>query len=257
MSFILDEQTVIAADLDGTLTLSKMPMESVMADIVSEWLYDRRFAILSGATFERLAAQIISRLPPTSNLENLFLFPTNGAACYIHKNRTWIKAYEESLSAEERIAIKNALQRAVATSGITVDQTYGEQIEFRGGQVTFSALGQMAPLDKKIIWDPIQEKRKEIVKHLKPFLTDFSISIGGATSIDITRKGVDKAYAIERMMDILNVDKEHILFFGDAIFDGGNDYAAIRTGVTTIQVANPEETAFEIRKIIALKDKKG
>jgi phosphomannomutase len=251
MSFILDEQTVIAADLDGTLTPSKMPMEPEMAAILSEWLQHRRLAIISGANFERLATQIISRLPPTSHLENLFLFPTNGAACFAYKNRAWTKIYEESLFPEERIAIKNALQDAIAASGITIEETFGEQIEFRGGQVTFSALGQMAPFEKKVIWDPLQEKRKEIVKHLKPLLTDFTISIGGTTSIDITRKGVDKAYAIEKMKDILTVDKEHILFFGDALFEGGNDYPAIQTGVTTIQVADPQETAFEIRKIIA------
>ena len=85
MKYILDEQTVIATDLDGTLALSKLPISVKMAGVISEWLLTRRFAIISGAKYTQFEKQVLSQLPVHARLENLYLFPTNGAACYAFK----------------------------------------------------------------------------------------------------------------------------------------------------------------------------
>jgi len=42
-----------------------------------------------------------------------------------------------------------------------------------------------------------------------------------------------------------------MLFVGDALFEGGNDFPARRTGVTCIQVAGPSETVKVIETVIA------
>ena len=249
MSYILDANTVIAADLDGTLAESKLPMTEEMSQTLNRWLSTNRFAVISGGTFTQFKKQIISVLPEGTKLENLFLFPTNGATCFIYKNKDWVKAYEDELSSEENTIISNAVKQALEKSEFTSPEVFGEQLEFRGGQVTFSALGQQAPIEKKTPWDPDQLKRKKIVYHLAPLLTDFTISIAGTTSIDITKKGIDKAYAIEKLEQLLKVDNKHIIFFGDALFEGGNDFPATREHITCIRVANSSETMEKIWEI--------
>jgi hypothetical protein len=42
-----------------------------------------------------------------------------------------------------------------------------------------------------------------------------------------------------------------MIFIGDALFEGGNDHPARKTGVVCIQVKDPEETKRVIEAIIA------
>lgn len=250
MTYILDSETVIAADLDGTLAPSKSIISSAMISTLTTWLSTRRFAVISGGKYEQFQKQILAQLPASAKLDNLFLFPTNGAACYTFRDGTWTKLYEETLDENERQHITESIQKAITSSAIEADATYGEQIEYRGGEVSFSALGQQAPLELKAPWDPDQSKRKKIVERLAPLLLGYNISIGGTTTIDITRYGVDKAYAIEKMKMLLSVESDHIIFFGDALFEGGNDWPATRTGVTAIKVSGPEDTIANIEKLL-------
>jgi len=250
MVTIYDTETVIAADLDGTLAESKVKLSPEMATVISKWLCHNRFAIISGAKQDQFQSQVVSALPEGTYLENLFLFPTDGAACYIYQNSVWTRLYENTISTEESDTIKKAIESAVEQSGLTFDELFGEQIEYRGGQVTFSALGQQAPLSKKTPWDPDQSKRKIIVSFLSSLLHGFEVSIAGATSIDVTRKGTDKAYAISKIKEILKTDNEHIIFFGDAMFEGGNDHSVIATGVTTVKVSGPDDTEKKIKYLI-------
>lgn len=246
MSYILDQDTVIAADLDGTLAESKSPLSTEIAEVLASWLSKRRFAIISGGKFEQFQTQVISRLPIGTKLENLYLFPTNGASCYHFSAGVWEKIYEDNLSESEKETIYTALHSTILKipflNSLSRDEIYGEQIEYRGGQITFSALGQLAPLPKKKLWDPNHEKRKLIASHLSPLLPNFTISIGGTNTLDITKKGIDKAYAIHKLMELLNVDQVHIIYLGDALFEGGNDFPVIQTGVTTVSVKNPQDS---------------
>ncbi|RJE18843.1 HAD-superfamily hydrolase subfamily IIB [Aspergillus sclerotialis] len=75
--------------------------------------------------------------------------------------------------------------------------------------------------------------------------------MGGATSIDITKAGVDKGYGLQRLRDASGIPLERILFIGDAIFPGGNDYPAKELGLATAQVKDPEGTFAAIAAIVA------
>lgn len=242
MNYEITEKTVIAADLDGTLAESKQIITPEMAGVISRWLATRRFAIISGGGHERFHTQVVERLSPDTRFENLYLFPTNGATCFTFKDGAWQQAYANTLSEEERGLIFASIEKALEESGIVIEKTYGEQIEYRGGQVTLSALGQQAPLSEKAPWDPDQEKRKKIASFLEPLLPEYHVAIAGATSIDVTKKGIDKQYAIERLIETLSIEAKDVLFLGDAIFPGGNDYPATQTGATCIKVKDPSET---------------
>ena len=81
----------------------------------------------------------------------------------------------------------------------------GDIIEDRGSQVTFSALGQQASPDAKYAWDPDGAKRRSMRDRVASALPDLEVHVGGQTSIDVTNAGVDKAYAMRKLMAILGL----------------------------------------------------
>jgi len=86
---------------------------------------------------------------------------------------------------------------------------------------------------------------------LDELIPEFEVRLGGSTSVDITKRGIDKAYGIHKLRDILGVAIEEMVFIGDALFPGGNDYPAKQAGVTSIQVRDPEETKRVIETLLA------
>lgn len=246
----LKQKKCIVFDLDGTLALSKQSINSEMTVILSKLLETKLVAVVSGGKVFQIKSQVAAKLPIETRLSNLHLFPTNGSAYYHFEAGQWQKVYEEVLTDAEKMQIRNAFGSVKKTSpGLIPEQTYGEQLEDRQTQVTFSALGQQAPLFEKEIWDPDMKKREAIKAIIEPLLPNFFVRLGGTTSIDVTRQGIDKAYAIRKICLNLNLTITDILFVGDAIYPGGNDFAATETGVDYKKVTNVDETK-KIIKII-------
>lgn len=241
---------LIIFDLDGTLAKSKSPIDKEMARLFKDLLEVVSVAIISGGDWPQFEKQVLAHLSENTNLEKLSILPTCGTKFYQFKD-AWNKLYEERFTEEEKNKILDSLHKAIAKANLTIEKTWGDQIEDRGSQITFSALGQEAPLEAKKDWDTDFEKRKKIVDRLKKPLKGFSIGMGGTTSIDIVKPGIDKAYGIQKLKEILEIKIPKMLFIGDALFEGGNDYPARRTGVDCIQVRDAEETKRVIETIIA------
>ena len=143
------------------------------------------------------------------------------------------------------------MEKAISLSDVSAKKVWGELIEDRGSQITFSAVGQLAPLEEKKKWDPDFSKRKRMKAVLDKLIPEFSVRLGGTTSVDVTRPGIDKAYGIGKLRDILGIAITEMLFIGDALFPGGNDYPAKEAGVLSIQVRDPNETKRVIEAITA------
>jgi phosphomannomutase len=122
------------------------------------------------------------------------------------------------------------------------------------GQITFSALGQQAPIQEKEKWAPDFSKRKKMKEILDQLIPEFSVRLGGTTSIDITKPGIDKGYGIGKLRDTLGVAIHDMIFIGDALFPGGNDYPAKEAGAVSIQVKDPDESKRVIEAIVACLD---
>jgi phosphomannomutase len=244
-------KSLIVFDLDGTLAKSKSALDDEMATLLERLMAVVKVAIISGGDLPQFQTQVIDRLPPGSNMTNLSLLPTSGTKFYTYDGQ-WRKLYAEDLSDADKRTIEDALDKAVAQTGFQPAQTWGERIEDRGTQITYSALGQQAPLEAKETWDPDFAKRKAIQTILEGTLPNFSVRLGGTTSIDVTRPGIDKAYGIHKLRDVLHIPIEQMLYVGDAIFPGGNDYAALQAGVDCIAVRDPEDTKRVIETIVAL-----
>jgi hydroxymethylpyrimidine pyrophosphatase-like HAD family hydrolase len=164
---------------------------------------------------------------------------------------SWVPLYSEDFTAAEKTKIINALQQATAASQREVHKVWGDVIEDRGSQITFSGLGQQAPLEQKAKWDPDFARRKKMKALLDTLIPEFSVRLGGATSIDVTRHGIDKAYGIRKLRDVLHIPINQMIFIGDAVFPGGNDFPAKQAGALTIAVKDPHETKRVIEAIIA------
>ena len=244
---------LIVYDLDGTLAESKSALDPEMSVRLHDLLGILKVAVISGGDWPQFEAQLLSHLPHDERLANLSLLPTCGTKFYQYSG-DWKKLYEEDFSADQREKIFSSLRKALAAAGFKVEKTWGEDIEDRGSQITYSALGQQAPLEEKDKWDHDYAKRKKIKALLDTYIPEFSVRIGGATSIDITKPGIDKAYGIRKLRDLLGISLKEMIYIGDALFVGGNDYPAEEAGVVSIPVRDPRETKRVTETIIACLD---
>lgn len=242
---------LIAFDLDGTLAESKQPLGQEMGEALSDLLTVAHVAVISGGDWPQFDKQVASRLPASANLSRLWLMPTTGTKLYTHRGEAWSPIYAELFDDGQKQKILSAFDEALDATGFVPEQTWGERIEDRGSQITFSALGQQAPIHAKEGWDPDFAKRRIIQADLRERLPGLSINMGGATSIDITREGVDKAYGLKKLRDASGIALDAMMFIGDAIFPGGNDYPAKQLGLDTVRVRDPQETLAVIAAIVA------
>jgi phosphomannomutase len=241
---------LIVFDLDGTLAESKASLDPEMSRLLDDLLGVVRVAVISGGDWPQFQKQVISHLSHDESLANLSILPTCGTKFFRYAG-DWTNLYSEDFTPEERTTIIASLTKAVAEAGFKVEKLWGEAIEDRGSQITFSALGQDAPLEEKKKWDPDFSKRTKIKALLDPLIPRFSVEMGGATSIDVTKPGIDKAYGIRKLRDVLGISLEEMIFVGDALFPGGNDYPAEQAGVVSICVLGPHETKRVIETIMA------
>jgi len=244
---------LIVYDLDGTLAESKSPIDAKMGELLHDLLGVTKVAVISGGDWPQFETQLLAHLPEDERLANLSLLPTCGTKFYRFAG-AWRKIYSEDFSTDQKTKIIGSMKHAVDKAGFKIEKTWGDVVEDRGSQITFSALGQRAPLNEKEKWDPDYAKRKKIKAILEPMIPGFSVRLGGATSIDVTMPGIDKAYGIGKLRDLLGVTIKEMIFIGDALFAGGNDYPAEEAGVVSIPVRGPNETKPVTEAIIACLD---
>ena len=244
---------LIVFDLDGTLAESKATIDTQMSGLLNDLLKQKMVAVIGGGAYSQFEKQFLANLHIDKDcLKNLFLFPTSGASFYRCQDGTWIKKYEHKLTSEQQKEIIAALDQACENIDYKQpEKIWGDVIENRGTQITFSALGQDAPVAEKKEWNKKNDnRRKDLIAQLKKIIPEFEIRSGGLTSIDITKKGIDKAFGIDQIVKTLHVSKDEMIFIGDALYEGGNDYPVKTTGVQTVKVSGPEDTKLFIKTLL-------
>lgn len=236
-------------DLDETLAVSFQPPSESMLQRLTALQKVLPIAIMSGAGLDRICRDVIAHLsePPT----NLMLFPNSSSQCFSYREGSWIPEYSHLLTEDERNKIKSVLTLALAEHDDLKNNTvYGEQIVDREAQIALACVGADATTEVKAAWDPTAEKRLRIARSLSEKLTEFSILIGGASTIDITRKDSNKAFGVRWYANYLKTTPDQMLYVGDALYPGGNDEVVILTGVQARSVANPKDTEPVIDEIL-------
>ena len=241
---------LIVFDLDGTLAESKASIDTEMGTLLDSLLKIVKVSVISGGAWSQFEKQVLAHLTQDERLKNLSLLPTCGTKFYKYDSK-WDLLYSEDFTAAEKKKILASLQEATETPDLKPTKTWGALIQDRGSQITFSGLGQEAPLEEKKKWDPDFSKRQKIKTLLDKLIPEFSVRLGGATSIDVTQHGIDKAYGIRKLRDVLGIPISEMIFIGDAVFPGGNDYPAKQAGALSIRVKDPHETKRVVEAIIA------
>jgi len=244
---------IVCFDIDDTLTESKQLLSVEMSILLTALLRKTKVSFVGGGSFEQFKKQLLDQLPNDSEFSNLYLLPTSGSALYEYALGEWTPVYVEKLSEDEALKIRDALMEAAESTGM-IDMhspSYGDRIEFRRSQVTLSGLGQNTPLAEKVLWDPDKKKRQAMRAALTPLLPNYDIKIAGASSIDITKHGINKAFGVRKLSEHLHIPISDMLYVGDALFPGGNDEVVKETGIKTQAVKDPAETALVIKALLA------
>jgi phosphomannomutase len=212
---------VVAFDLDDTLAPSKSPIEPRMADLLDRLMRVVDVCIISGGSFEQFESQVLKHLgADPAALARLHLMPTCGTRYYRWVDGRWHEEYAEDLPDDLKAQVIGVLTDGAKELGLWESKTWGDIIEDRGSQVTFSALGQAAPVDAKRAWDPDGSKKERLRAYAAARLPDLEVRSGGSTSVDVTRKGI------------------------------GNDFPVKSTGVPSVAVSGWPETADYVEELL-------
>ncbi|MCL1840849.1 MAG: HAD-IIB family hydrolase [Propionibacteriaceae bacterium] len=249
----MTQPRLIAFDLDDTLAASKSSISPAMAQALARLLAVRPVCIISGGAPPQFRDQVLSKLPDGIDLANLHLMPTCGTQYLRHDGTQWREIYAHALDAALKARVIASLEAHARALGLWEPdgRVRGERIEDRGSQITFSALGQQALPDDKRAWDPTGVKRLTLRAAVAADVPELSVRAGGSTSLDITEMGVDKAFGLQRLSEFTEIPLEDMLFLGDRLDEGGNDYPVVLLGVPVLAVTGPDDTLAQIDALVA------
>lgn len=243
---------LVAFDLDDTLAPSKGLIDQRIADLLRALLRSVEVAIISGGNEEQFRTQVIARLGDTDaeHLSRLHLLPTCGTRYLRHDGTDFAPIYAHDLSEAEKTSALTALREEAERLGLWEAEPWGDILEDRGSQITFSALGQRAPREAKHAWDPTGAKRGALRDAVAARLPGLEVRSGGSTSIDITMAGIDKAFGMRQLAERTGIPLSAMLFYGDRLDEGGNDYPVLAIGVPSVAVDGWEDTADKLDALL-------
>lgn len=252
----MPKRQLIAFDLDDTLAVTKSPISDRMGMLLGRLVEKYDICVITGGAIDQIRLQVTDRVEVAPHLLNRFhLMPTCGTRYYRYDElkAEWALQYKQDLSVEQKHRIKDALEKVAREMNLWEDNPAGEIIEDRHSQMTLSALGQQASPEDKYAWAEKYKAVRPIFRDkVAALLPDLEVRIGGTTSTDVTLPGVDKAYGMEKLMSSLQIGKKDILFIGDKLEEGGNDYPVRAMGVDTVAVEGWEDTALVLEGILAV-----
>lgn len=210
-------------DMDKTIAPSRQPILPEMFELLSNLEAD--IIIVSGQDNERIAWQ-------SNNLRAIKLGQNGNEAVDYGGALLW----KEELTHTERQEVFAHIKTLEETFSLMPNADWNP-IEDRGAQITYSPIGNQAPLDSKMQYDPDCKKRFEMLEKA-PFESDtLTVKIGGSTSLDYFRANSNKGTNVERLVTLKDWNKDECVYYGDGLFPGGNDEAVIGV-IETIPVTD-------------------
>lgn len=243
---------LVAFDLDDTLAPSKTAIDPRMGELLLRLAERVQVAIISGGQLGQFQTQVIDQLPVMSSelMDRIHLMPTCGTQYYRLIEAGIATVYALSLTDDEKARAREAVESEARRLGLWESEPWGDILEDRGSQITFSALGQSAPLAAKSAWDPTGEKKNTLRDAVADRIPDLEVRSGGSTSVDITHRGIDKAYGMRKLEAHTGISLDDMLFVGDRLDEHGNDYPVLAMGVTCQAVDGWEDTAEFLEALI-------
>ena len=243
---------LVAFDLDDTLAPSKSAIDARIGDLLVALAERVEVAIISGGQLAQFTAQVVDRLPASAGsiLPHVHLLPTCGTQYYRLGAEGVETVYARTLSDDQKQRALTAVEEEARRLGLWEAQTWGDILEDRGSQITFSALGQTAPVDAKSAWDPTGAKKAALRDAVAARVPDLEVRSGGSTSVDITERGIDKAYGMRELSAHTGIALDDMLFVGDRLDEHGNDYPVLAMGVACQAVEGWQDTAAFLERLL-------
>lgn len=197
----------VILDVDGTVCESCQPLSDEMMKRLMRLSVSHNLVFISGSSRENLEQMISSRLDVKHEL-----LPEYGAT----------EAHWAPNQKARVIGLLRSLLESLSIKPLTNDY-----ILERRYQVTLSCLGRSAPSEEKARFDPLGDKRRQLIRRfreLSPLAgvgTDYKLHIGGTTSVDVgfydKRRGIDEFLKGSR----------NAVFVGDQFGPLGNDRSVL------------------------------
>lgn len=200
-------------DMDKTIAPARQPILTEMFEYLTSLPHD--LVIVSGQDVEKIKWQ--------SNSLRAFVLGQNGNhAVDLEGREIWYSPLEE----HHRTEILDHISEVVEILEHELNHEW-TPIEDRGAQITFSPIGNTAPVDIKMAYDPERTKRNSLLAQIPFASKDLIVKIGGSTSLDYIHKDRHKGTNVQKLIDLLGWDKTKCVYFGDGLHPGGNDEAVI------------------------------
>ncbi|MBI4650793.1 hypothetical protein HY745_05805 [Candidatus Desantisbacteria bacterium] len=236
-------QTAIMFDVDSTLTPPRQPITKSMVEILKKLKVP--FHVVAGSHISLLNEQFFKPLYEFGFRGQFSAFISNGA---IHYKCDYSNSMSITLVSEFNIKkhlgdadydfLSKVLKKTLELKKFQLPpsiKVIGERIADRISMVNFCPIGRMEKenIDIQInrknfsVFDCNNGYRKELMTYLNQELAllinkkNLEIMLGGQTSFDIGIRDQDKTNSIRTL---LKEGVKRLIFIGDALFEGGNDY---------------------------------
>ena len=200
-------------DIDGTLTPPRLPMTEEMVEMFKGFCERNRVILVTGSDMSKIVEQVPKKIRDL--VEGIYTCSGNAYTVgdeIVYEN--------EFTPPEELIALledwKNYSHYPVKT---------GRHLEHRDGMLNYSTVGRNCTQQQREdyeCWDLENGERKILRERILHMFPSLDCAIGGQISIDIYPQGLDKSQSYFRVKG--NNPDHAIIFCGDRLMPGGNDY---------------------------------
>jgi phosphomannomutase len=197
-------------DVDGTLTPSRGTIDPAFKEFFNEFCRSNQVFLVTGSDKPKTVEQLGE---DTYNLAHT-VYQCNGNDVWQSKKH--IRTNEWTLPEAPHEWLANRL----TDSGFP--KRCGIHFEHRPGMVNFSIVGRGANANDRahyVKWDKDTNERNDIADVFNDLFPELEAKVGGETGLDISPKGLNKSQIIKDF----DLNKDEIWFFGDAMYEGGND----------------------------------
>lgn len=213
---------------------------------------------VSGGPLAKQQQQLSTPSTPVITLFD-FCFPENGVTAFRMGTPLPGTTFIEQVGEMRYKELVNWVLRYIADLDIPIKR--GTFVEFRKGNVNISPIGQGAnyvEMEEFYRYDEIHGTRKKMIEALERQFSNLGLryAMGGKTCFDAFPVGWDKTYCLRHVKaeeERSGVAYDEIHFFGDKIYEGGNDFELYMDQRTIGHVVNgPEDTIRQVRELFGL-----
>lgn len=221
-------------DMDQTVAPARQPILPEMYELLNNLPHD--IVIVSGQEVPKIAWQ-------SNELPAYTLGQNGNHATDVSNEELWNIPLDEA-HRQEILSHINAIIE-ILDHDLNHDWT---PIEDRGAQITFSPIGNTAPVEVKKSYDPDRKKREELMSRVPFESNELVVKIGGSTSLDYIHKDRHKGTNVQKLIDLMGWEKDDCVYFGDGLYPGGNDEAVIGV-IETVPVDDHLDTYEKLRQL--------